>query len=332
MALIYTDKNLVEQGYLSGASMDWQEEDDENSFSLSMGLDDYEKLSSGCYVFDENNPRFGGRVQKVRIQTASNGLIWEGKTFAGILSTKIIEPPTGQAYRTITGTLAEKINEVLTLTGLSDVFYTNALGGSSSSWQIDRYTDVLTAFRKLAAENELSIIVSFDAEHEGQKLKISFASSNLDVAGEEYDSDLYAFDIAQDMMPVNHLICLGSGQLQNRMVRHLYRLNNGEIVTNRPENWSVEEEVASIYENTNAESVSELVKEGRKRFQELLDNGTKLEITPPEGAVYRIGDKIAGIERNSGIYVEKQVKKIIYKSQDDVAPTITYETANTKKG
>ena len=326
MALIYTNSDLVEQGYLSGASMDLQEENTENSFALSMGLNDYHKLSVGCYVYDEDNPQFGGRVQKIRVQTAQNGLIWEGLTFAGILSTKIIEPPSGAAYRVLTGTFADKINTVLTLIGLSDVFYTDADGGSTGEWQIDRYTNALTALRKLSAQNGLTMIVSFDKAV--QKLKISFTTARTVTAGDEYDGELFDFDITKDLMPVNHLICLGSGQLTARQVYHLYADRNGTI--SETQTLFGEDEVAAVYDYSSVESLAELKKEGLKHFQELLDSGTKLEITPPDDAVFHIGDVIAGQERVSGIYVEKEVKKIIYKAQDDLPPSITYETTETK--
>lgn len=332
MALIYTDTDLVEQGYLSGAVMDIQEEESENSFTLEMGLDDYSQLSDGCYVFDENNPRFGGRVQKVRIQTAQNSLTWSGLTFAGVLSTKIIEPPSGQAYREIYGTLSEKVNTILELVGLDGVFYTNASGSAESNWKIDRYTDVLSAFRKLSAQSNLAMDVSFDKTHNGQKLLISFRTAKKVEAGEEYDSDLFSFDIEKDMMPVNHLICLGGGQLEERQVYHLYANDSGAISETRPASLTTENEVVSVYDYSSVESYEELQKEGLKHFQEILDNGTKLEITPPEEVVFRLGDKIAGLEQISKIYVEKEVKKIIYKAQDDLQPTITYETSNTKRG
>lgn len=308
--------------------MDLQEEESENSFTLEMGLGDYSKLSAGCCVFDEDNPQFGGMVRKPRIQTAQNGLIWSGLTFAGILSTKIIEPPPGQAYRVISGTFAYKVNEVLSLTGLSTIFYTDADGGSTDNWQIDRYTDALSALRKLAARNGLSMVVSFDTAHEGQKLKISFGTSHTVLAGDEYDSDLFAFDIEKDLMPVNHLICLGSGQLTERQVYHLYADRSGVI--SETQTLTGTDEVAAVYDYSSVESYDELKKEGLKHFQELLDNGTKLEITPPDESVFRIGDIIAGREQVSGIYVEKEVKKIIYKAQDDLPPSITYETTKTK--
>lgn len=352
MALIYTDTDLVEQGYLSGAVMDFQEEESENSFTLEMGLDDYSKLSDGCYVFDESNPQFGGRVQKVRIQTAQNSLTWSGLTFSGVLSTKIIEPPSGQAYREIYGTLSEKVNTILELVGLDGVFYTNASGSAESNWKIDRYTDVLSAFRKLAAQSNLAMDVSFDKTHNGQKLLISFRTAKTVEAGEEYDSDLFSFDIEKDMMPVNHLICLGGGQLEERQVCHLYRIdsdffyregNSSNVyrladpeprfpIASFLDNWSLADEVVSVYDYSSVESYEELQKEGLKHFQEILDNSTKLEITPPEEAVFRLGDNIAGLEQISGIYVEKEVRKIIYKAQDDLQPTITYETSNTKRG
>lgn len=328
MALIYTNTDLVEQGYLSGAVMDWQEESKENSFVLSMGLDDYGKLCAGCYVYDENSPHFGGRVQKVRVQTAQNSLTWEGMTFAGILSTKVIEPPSGAAYRVLTGSFADKINTVLTLTGFGDVFYTDAEGGSTDEWQIDRYTDALTALRKLSTQNGLVMVVSFDKVR--QKLKISFTTARTVTAGDEYDGELFDFDITKDFTPVNHLICLGSGQLTARQIYHLYADRSGTI--SETQTLFGTDEVAAVYDYSAVESLDELKKEGRKHFQELLDNSTKLEITPPDEAIFHIGDRIAGQERISGIYVEKEVKKIIYKAQDDLPPSITYETTNTKKG
>lgn len=326
MALIYTNEQLVEQGYLSGVSMDFQEEDTENDFTLTMGLDDFSKLSKGCYVYDENNPNFGGRIQKVRIQTAQNSLIWEGLTFAGILGTKIIEPPPAEAYRYLTGDLETKVNQVLRITGLSEIFYTRAEGGNTDDWKVDRYTDALSAVRKLAAENGLVMVVSFDKYV--KKLKISFTTARPVTAGDEYDSELFAFDITKDLMPVNHLICLGRGQLEDRWVYHLYANANGVI--SETQTMTGTKEIMAVYDYSSVESYEELQKEGLKHFKEILDSGTKLEITPPEEAVFHIGDTIAGYEQISGIYVEKKVKKIIYKAQDDLPPTINYETTDAK--
>ena len=39
---------------------------------------------------------------------------------------------------------------------------------------------------------------------------------------EEWDSDQMNFQISNNERPVNHLICLGKGDLSERMVRHLY--------------------------------------------------------------------------------------------------------------
>lgn len=332
MALIYTDANLVEQGYLSGASMDWQEEADDNSFSLEMGLEDYGKLVDGCYVFDEDYPQFGGRVQKVRVNTATNGLILDGKTFAGILSEKILKPESGQDYLNISGTIGEKIEAVLTLVNLTGVFYTEITGDTSSNWKVDRYTDALSALRKLAKENSLVMYVQFNKSHSNAKLQIIFDTPHHVEAGQEYESDLFAFDIQNDYRPVNHLICLGSGVLKARTVIELYSNSSGVISKIQDSSLTGDKEVEAVFDYGNAESDEELEKAGIKRFQEILDNATKLEITPPEEAVFKIGDTIAGKEQITGIYVEKEVKKIIYKAQDDLPPSITYETTETKKG
>lgn len=329
MALIYTDTNLVEQGYLSGAVMDLQEEEKENTFTLEMGLEDYSKITAGCYVYDEHNPQFGGMVRNVKIHTAQNSLIWGGVTFAGILSYKIIEPEPNKAYREVTGTLPEKIKAIINTIGLADVFFTDVSGTESSTWQLPRYIDALRALRRLANQYGLLMKVSFDKFNDGPKLKISFETPRTVTAAKEYDSDQFDFDIEKDLKPVNHLICLGRGQLTNRWIYHLYVDGQG-IISDMTKTFTGKDEIVAVYENSNVETYDELKSEGERRLRELLASGTKLEITPPDNYILNIGDVIAGREKISGIYVEKEIKKIIYKAQDDLPPTITYDTSSTK--
>ena len=84
---------------------------------------------------------------------------------------------------------------------------------------------------------------------------------------EEWDSDQMNFQISSNERPVNHLICLGKGDLSERMVRHLYMDARGNI--SETQTFFGVDEVTETYDYSNVESEEELITGGTQRLQEL---------------------------------------------------------------
>ena len=321
MALMFTDSSRLVQDFLVGASVDIQA-GEENDLQLSMAIEDYNKVSAGSLVFDREFPQFGGRLDKVSINTANESLTWHGKTFRGMLSEKIIPPPTGEAYRRISGSFGHVINVLLELTNLDNVFYTDLPDSDRGDlYTIDRYVTLLDALDKIADALDYSLKVLYNINDDDNRILITTQERREVVQGEEFNSDQFSFEIEKDYRKVNALYCLGSGSLTSRMVILLYADDTGtiDIVEQFPS-----DAVEAVYDYSNVESREELIKGGIERLKELR-NTENIDISPPEDKILDVGDVISAKDSFTGIVATKQVTKVIYTS-DGESRNIRYET------
>lgn len=321
MAIVYTNRNREMQNFLVGSSLD-VELGENNDIQLSMAIEDYGVVSNGCFVFDYEMPQFGGRLDKVAVDTNSQSVTWTGKSFSGILSEKVIVPPVGEAYLTIQGSFGHVINELLSRTGLDDVFYTDLSDVSSGgeTYKINRYVTVLSALESIAKSIDFSLKMLYDKNE--KKILITGAKIKTVGIGEEFNSDQFSFSVEKDFRKTNFLICLGKGELAARTV--VYLLYDEETDTIEEVSDYVPNTVQAVYDYSNSESREELINGGIERLLELRST-ENIDISPPEDETYNIGDTITAKENNTGIVAVKKVKKIIYVS-DGETKSIRYET------
>lgn len=318
MDLIYTDENAVEQGYLTGYDLD-MENGEENDFELITGREAWNYLRAGCYIYAEDNTDFGGRITKVEVDTDLNTIKYYGLTWRGLLSKRIIEPPSGQAYRKyVLGdnkSLSDIMSAILTLTGLSDLFEVAATSGAVA-FQFSRYATVLDGFIALCKDNGRTLQCAYNSDT--GKVTLS-AALPVDYSSDDYSSYQFSFRIVKDYYPVNHIIALGSGELTARQVYHCYLQSDGTV----GESAYYDVDVAEVYDYPNAESLDELKAGAKKRLLE-LQKTTKLEIALQDIDL-QIGDTVSGTEELTGIVVTKTISgKILKMSATDYQ--ISYKT------
>ena len=109
---------------------------------------------------------------------------------------------------------------------------------------------------------------------------------------------------------VNHLICLGKGELQERKVVDLYVQEDGSIGTTQY--YAGIQEVAEVYEDTSSES-AELQEKGTEKLQELMNSTTFSMDVETLGIDVEIGDIVGGRDYLTGLYAKKPIKEKIYK-------------------
>jgi hypothetical protein len=108
---------------------------------------------------------------------------------------------------------------------------------------------------------------------------------------------------------VNHLVCLGRGELAEREVIHLYVDTEGTISTVQTQFGL--DEVTDTYDNANVESLEELDKLGRETLEEAMQDG-KLELQLDASQEYDIDDIVGARELVTGITMSKPIiKKIV---------------------
>ena len=132
------------------------------------------------------------------------------------------------------------------------------------------------------------------------------------------------FTIEQNKAPVNHLICLGQGNLSERTVINLYADENGNVSQNP--HYVGLDEIAEVYDYSNVESEEELLKSGIDKLLEYQKAGS-IEITI-ENSEKDVGDIVGGEEVVTGLKISGEITKKIVKIQNNETPKFIYEVGN----
>jgi hypothetical protein len=230
--IVYSDSERIakELGVLTEYSLDLAFGQDENSFSLTMPLRSRD-IKYGSYIY-QTGTEYGGIVDKMKVDTANRQIIYSGRTWHGILASKIIEPDAGADYLLVSGDANEIIGQLIERAGLSDIFIVDP---ESAIHEIDNYQIRYGNLYAVLVEMLYSFGYKLKIEHDyiefepgtqysyyEWRVKLS-AVSNIDYASDEaWNSSQRDFTAEQNNRPINHMVCLGSGQLKNRHVIHLF--------------------------------------------------------------------------------------------------------------
>lgn len=306
MDLIYTNKNHEDVGILKDYTFDLAFGSDENDFELTLDVNNH-CCESDCLVYIENT-EYGGILDKLNIVTKEDKLVYKGRTWHGILASKILTPNTGEAYLTVSGEANEVIGNLFDRVGLTDLFAvsTEHSGLMINQYSFNRYTDVYSGICKM-----LGTV--------GGKMQITFKSGKVVVSAcpivdysqdEQFDNDQVEMNIEKTYNSVNHLICLGKGELTERQVIHLYVDGNGNI--SETPTFTGVQDVTAVYELSNAESLEELKKSGIEKLNEYAVADKVQMNFASEETTYDVGDIVGAKEIITGVFVkEKIIKKIV---------------------
>ena len=312
MDLIYTNAKRVDQGVLSAYAFDLSFGADENDFELTVGSDEA-MIEFGAVVYMEST-EYGGTVGGIKASTNGETITYNGRTWHGILNSKVIQPNAGADYLIVSGDANEVIAFLIARLGLSGLFVAaeELSGVNISNYKFNRYCKGYDGIRAMLAAS-------------GAKLKIAWLNRSVMLSAEligDYtdspvDGDIATLTVEQHRDKVNHLICLGKGDLAEREVIHLYvdqfgRIGNVQYFTGL-------DEICDTYENSNSD---DLQSDGIARFQELRNNDkAEIALSETEGLSYDIGDIVGASEIKSGISVATTVTQKIVKINNGVVST-----------
>lgn len=225
MDLIYTDKNRKDIGVLSDYELDEAFGKNENNFSLKISLSEH-CMEPGCVIYAENT-EYGGIIDTLNPNTKDSTLTYKGRTWHGILNSKVLEPDAGENYLILSGEANSVLKEIITRLKLNDVFSVSEedSGIEIIHYQCSRYPCAYDEIRKMLYEFMGKLTINCQ-----MKTVLLSVSPLYDYsADEEWDASQLDFAIEKNYHPVNHLICLGSGDLKDRHVIHLFTDENGGI-------------------------------------------------------------------------------------------------------
>ncbi len=325
----YTDAHGVEQGILSGITMDMAWGIDENDFELKMGTSP--KLEAGALVYCDET-EWGGIIDTVSVDETGSSVevTYSGRTWHGILGSHIICPEAGQAYLGYDHDANALIGIVVANAGLGDIFEVPQTTVQHIKGRFYRFMSAWDALKMELWRHGLRL----DFRKQSGKRVLLQAVKVSDYSGEYY-SDQFAFKVEQERTHVNHLIALGDGILGSREVVHLYADAQGNVSKTQTITGPLER--TEVYE-TSATDVQETDSEGNKnpadedtltaqataRLKELQADGS-VEINIAETLNAHVGDIVAAHSVNIAASVTGTVNKVVLNINDKGTATISYE-------
>lgn len=319
MDLIYTDETMRDVGVVINGNIDYESsaKADKCTFEVSTTINE-NVLSLGAYLYTDGE-EYGGHVDAIKIDSERGVLAASGRTWRGILGTKIIEPAAGQAYYTLTGDLNANISAILTKTGLTELFAASAETSITATFKFDRYTDVYSGIIKMLAASGYKLTLAWDRTLRKMVLR---AVERVDYANQtEITSDLFNFTIKRNCSPVNHVIGLGQGELTARQVVHKYLQADG-TVGDTPY-YTGKDEIASVYDYSSVESLEELQTKTAERLKDLAVSDS-MEIKSAGDLNADIGDKFTALDTTTKMSVTQYVVGKIVTMDGDITK-IDYE-------
>lgn len=225
MDLIYADENRKDIGVLSSYDFDMAYGKDENDFSCAVDTRDH-CCGKGYYIYAENT-EYGGTVDRIRPDTAKGEIKYIGRTWHGVLESHVICPPEGEDYLILSGNANEILQEIFNRIGLSDLFVaSDEESVEITNYQFDRYVYAYTGIRKFLQDNGLKLVLTWK-----NSMVVASAEPISDYSqDEEFDTSQVDFTLEKNYRPVNHIICLGQGDLKDRAVIHIFADENGGIL------------------------------------------------------------------------------------------------------
>ena len=325
MDLIYTNADRVEQGVLQAYEMDLAFGADENDFECTVTTKNH-VCENGSLLFFEGT-EYGGMVDSIESNTATDEVTYSGRTWHGILNSKVLEPDSGNSYLVVNGEANAVLASLIARMGLSDLFgaSTEDSGLTISGYKMNRYITGYDGIIKML-------------ESVGGKLKIKFSDGVAVLSAhpikdytqdEEFDSDLVPFTAKRNYKTVNHLVCLGSGELSNRLVVHLYANAEGNI--SETQTFAGLNEITAVYEYSNISDRAELIAEGTEKFKELLSTDEIAIDFDADTDEFDVGDIIGAVDNVTGLSAYATIKKKVLAVKNGQF-TISLEPNATKSG
>lgn len=286
--LIYTDAERVEQGVLGGYVLAMTYGSAENSFELVFGTQNTPPLSGGCLVYCEGS-EYGGIVRACETRTDDGTSRFTGSTWHGVLDEHIVCPPAGQTHLMLDCDAHDAIRSIIDAIGMADTF---AVAGAASGIHVRseiRYRPAYAAMVAMLAKAGAKLTIRWERERavlsaEAATTWATMNSSNAD------------FTIRNTFRPVNHLVCLGKGEMLERDVVHVYADEHGAV--SKKQSLFGLDEVTGTYVAT-TEGADELYEKGAENLAELQERDeveTESELVDD----YAIGDLVTVANLEAG--------------------------------
>ena len=316
MVLVVADSKLGNVREIEDFTLDVAFGADENA--LTVTVEEKSAPAAGQLVYIDAT-EYGGVIDQVKRGSgrgATGTVECKGRTWHGILAGKRLLPDSGSGYLSVSGKAGEVLASLVGRMGLSDLF-SAASDDSAVSFTFERFCDGYSGLKAMAKANGRKVSM----RRNGGKVELSLPPV-VDYAS-KVDSDLLDFTLTSVHRCVNHLVCAGTGELEDSAVVHFYADAAGNV--SHTQSLFGVDEITALYDYSNADE-EKLEEEGRKKLQEYQTQGS-VEVEAHDDIDVDVGDVISARDNAHGRTVTATVAKKIVKVSRGVA-TYSYEVGS----
>ena len=273
-SVVYTDGSRVDVGELTGARLDMEVGD----------TDDFQLTCPSEYAV------VGGSLVYV------DGTSWGG----------IVRPPAGRDYYEYDCDANALLRSLVASLGLDWLFAVPAgNAGIRLTGRFDRYTDMWSGIRKAARAAGARVSVLWG----GLRAELTMVPRSV----VEADPSQAPATVDEPWRVINHLVCLGQGELADRIVLDLYADANGNV--SRTQTLFGADERAATYDYSNAEA-AELLEEGTQKLLELQARSSVAVDTSALEEDVMLGDVISAVDDTTGASATAEVTRLVVRVED----------------
>jgi len=321
--IVVADANGAELRSLLFTEYDFEVGDDDNTFLVTCLRSEWETIYDGSRIYIPNT-EYGGLFKRLKTNTKNGTISAGGYTWRGMLQNKVLCPEAGDDYATDSGELNAIIGSRVSAAFPGLFVGSNESTGIEVDYQYNRYVTLYDGLKAMLKSVGYKMRISYDTETGKvivEAVPIVDYSSQI-----EYSSDMNAnYYMTKEGTGVNHLVCLGNGELRDRVVVDLFVDENGNI--SETQTFFGADEIAQVYDYAGA-ARDDLIQSGTEQLMNLR-NQNSFRIDLETVTDVEIGDIVGGRDYTSGMRMTAPITtKVVtwrngfetteYKLSDDV--------------
>jgi hypothetical protein len=297
LELIYTDEYGRDIGVCDCASIDFSI-GVENTFECV--LPDELPIKRDCFLYVDMSD-YGGIVDDIEADSSSKCTTYRGRTWEGVLEGSIIEPPASADHLVVSGDANAIIADILKRLQLDDFMAASSdiSGIAIKNYQFDRYCAGYTGLNKMLASVDARLHIRMSG-------RVPVLSAEP-IETVNADSDQVDITTKRNRF-VNHLICLGTGENEERTVIHLYADEKGNI--SQAQTIFGKQHYAVAYDYSSADA-DELLSSGIEELQGYIDDANTCDISSIKIDGLHVGDVIHAYDNRHNASVTATVTEKI---------------------
>lgn len=279
-------------------------QDARNDFEFSTSLLDF--VPYGFYI---DGTEYGGIIEYNYSTTEVDYHTVKGFTWRGLMSKSLIVPPSGSDYKVVSGEANEILRTMLSsvLGGFFEVPEVSS-GLTINNYQFPLYINTLDGLEGMLEKYGYRLKIWASKPNHGQPVKVYVeAVQSTQIQGAYNSDNRVPMTFTIDNMGINHLLCAGSGELQNRMKVDLYVNQNGQIT--QTQYYTGFDERTEFYDYGSAESMQDLIDGGTEKLKEVMSYKS-LKIKAPQDLELEVGDMVTGTFPDGTVITAPIVQKI----------------------